>query len=242
MCILFFHAAQKISEYGKDLGIRITAAIDSTLPEFRKLSSNDQQSAVEKIEANLDVFASVVASGGNLSSPNTIAWMACQKLGYTPPSDFFSKLTDEDVIEIYSKDGLHQFANLKFFEICSYTLEQLYTLPWHTLWQREEKDVALLMSLPGIVLSPDHSGTLEVLSRHQKVKESASPFKYETRYQMRFIAPLICRDTHKKMGMIVSERALLEGPLLSPSEEEALLESFYQEQESVGFSADLTLV
>lgn len=242
LCRRFLKASQRFSEYGNMLGIRITAASDYRLPIFRKLFVSDQACAVEKLELNLDIFSSVVASGGNLGNSSTMAWFGCQKLGYVPPSDFFDKITNDDVIQVYSVDGVHRFANLKFFEICSYTLEQLYSLPWPLLWKRDENEMSILMGYVSKIFAPDHKGTLEVLGPEHIVTETSSPFKYETKYHMRHMAPLTDRETQQKTGMIVAEGVILEGPILTASEEESLLRDFYLKQGNEVSLPDLTIV
>jgi hypothetical protein len=48
-----------------------------------------------------------------------------QKLGVHPPSELMSEMRSGEVIEIHNGEFLQVYRNLRFFELCSYTLDDL---------------------------------------------------------------------------------------------------------------------
>ena len=221
----FLQAAIQICEFGKSIGINIIPATDSSLPIFRSLPYAQQLSAVEKLELSCDIYLSISRDKQDLRNPNTLVWMACSKMGLVPPSDFFDKLQDDDIIQVYSKESIHQFANLRFFAICSYTLEQIYSYPWHLLWERNESDLAKLIEAAQKSLEPDQRSVIAVNSRVHRVVEVSSPFKFETEYSLRYIAPLFDSETREKAGFIVAESVKVV-KFVEPHDEERLLNDF----------------
>ena len=62
-----------------------------------------------------------------------------RRLGWTPLSDIFDKIGDEDVVQIYSHKQCAIFQNLNFFKWITFTLEDLYTGAWFELSRRNDE-------------------------------------------------------------------------------------------------------
>ncbi len=227
----FLQAAHLIAKLAHDKGFRVRVAEDTNLPIFRSLAPHTQVEVVDKIEKSCDIYRMAAmspylqASAESFDKTTTLVWAACSRFGLRPPSDFFDKLTDEDVIQVYSQEGIHQFSNLKFFEVCSYTLEQIHCMPWHLLWIRDQGELDFLTNAVISMLGQDQKKTIEFNRPLHVVKEVISPLKYETTYSLRYGAPLFCRETGEKRGLIVSESVKLTH-IYTAEEEERLLREF----------------
>lgn len=237
----FSKAASSLQEHGRKSGIRITPWVNENLPLFSKLSLEKQWTCLNKIEFNKRVFDSIENSSTSLPNTNTVVWKVCSELGCRPPSDFFAGLTNEDVIQIYSEDGVHRFANLNFYEICSYTLEQILCLEWDRLWKRDPIQLERLIQVMHQILRPEQRERIVFNDEPHLVWELESPLRYETHYRLRHAAPLFCRKSGRKVGFIVAEQVKLTNPL-SPDEEERRLSEFALRHAPSNSSCDVPFI
>lgn len=223
----FLGRAIQMSLFGAEIGINITPTYDPRMLIFRALSFEQQLQAVQKIELNCEIFSSIVREKQDLRSSFSIIWKSLSCLGFRPPSDFFDKLSDEDVVQVYSIEGIHRFSNLKFFEMCSYTLEQIYSLPWEKLWHRSQADTDFLMGCAADFLNSENKSTLTYSNPPHRIFEVSSVFRYESLYQLKCGAPLFDRITGERSGFIVCESAQILNRH-TPLEEERMLLEFEQ--------------
>lgn len=221
----FLQRAIKISSFGAEVGIKITPTLNPELLIFRSLPIEQQIAAVQKIDQNCEIFSSVTKNKQDLRNSFSVIWKTLNFLGFRPPSDFFDKLSDEDVVQVYCREGIHRFSNLKFFEVCSYTLEQIYSLPWTDLWKRSEADTKDLLAYVSQILDTEQKTAQIVNMSSHRISEVSSVFRYEANYTLKCIAPLFDRVSGEKSGFIVREGCEILNKHV-PSQEERLLLEF----------------
>jgi hypothetical protein len=222
-------ASSALAAIGRQANYKLIPYHNSTLPLFSKLPADSQQQIVETLEKTHSVYAQVVDESQDVRNPASVVWAAFRTLHILPPSNFFDKLSSDDVIQIYTKDGYHLFANFRFFDLCSYTIEQIYSIPWPQLWHRDESALAGLQQAVSQCLASECNETLMLLDIPHRVCELASPFKYELSYSLKGIAPIWERKPYRKIGFITIEHGqILNSP--SPAREEEMLREFYQNQ------------
>lgn len=115
---------------------------DETLPIYASLAKDAKQRALAHILADIEIFESMLAEKQSLKDSSKHVWRFLRQMNLTPQSDIFDKMSDNDVVEIYIPDETGQrqaFRNLRFLECVSVTLEQLFSLDWRVLCNREEK-------------------------------------------------------------------------------------------------------
>lgn len=225
----FLRAAVQIAAFAQSWGVSVRPAMDKGLPLFRQLPFDQQVQAVRKIELSCSLYASVVRENQDLRDSSSLIWMGCRNFGLRPPSDFFDKLSKDDVIQVYSLDGVHQFSNMRFFEVVSYTLEQIYCYPWPLLWKREPQDTEFLEREAVKIMNPEQRQTIIPEPHSHYVVESSSPLKFETTYSLKCVSPLFDRETKEKKGFIVCEAVTLLSKY-APLDEERMLEEFEQQR------------
>ncbi|HWU44755.1 MAG TPA: hypothetical protein VN132_14990, partial [Bdellovibrio sp.] len=107
------------------------------LPYFSKLPTELKQKVVDHLQFYHDLCVEQVSEGYSIKDSPSFVWRALNKLGLVPRSDLFSHLTNEHIVEIYSAENVQLFRNFKFFEFCSYSLEELLTIEWWGLFERD---------------------------------------------------------------------------------------------------------
>jgi len=202
----FLTAGRKLYQLGSLAGYRIIPTANSGLLLFSALPVETQKTVIKTLEASCRVYSSLIANKTKMRNPSAIVWAAFRELGLVPPPDFFDKIGSDDVIQLYSSDGLHLFASFRFFDLCSYTIEEIYSRPWLELWSRSESALSRLIQIVQQVMAPRQTTTISLNEPSHQVLELASAFKFELSYSLRCIAPLWDKQTHVRAGYIVVER------------------------------------
>jgi len=224
----FLTAGATLQRIGAQAGYRIIPTLDPRLVLFSKLDVATRTRVVELLEVSCQIYAAVIAEHQSVTNSASVIWKAFKTLNLIPPGDFLDKITEGDVIQLYTQDGFHLFVNLRFFEVCSYTLEQVYSLPWVQLWNRDPQALTHLQNLIGRALGPDQRHTAVYSEPAHLVRETESPLGFELSYRVRGIGPIWERRPNRKVGFVIIER----GEILnarSPEEEEQILTRLYNQ-------------
>jgi len=115
---------------------------------------------------------------------------AAHRLGLFIPEEFYDKIQSGDIIEIYSNppDNKQLYSNDEFKKICSYTPEQMATIPYPKLFWRSDETNFELMKRAECVAFQEDNVVPWGLDKHELV-ESLHPRKRTFEMDLRYIAP-----------------------------------------------------
>lgn len=177
------------------------------LPYFRKLSPERKDHVFRNLDFYRTLCSEHINEGYKIQDSKSFTWRALNKLNLVPPSDMFDKLLDEDIVEIYSSESIQLFRNFRFFEVCSYSLEELCCIEWWHLFDRDQEEAKNMVAEIGRLLKGEIRGGFAPDVRPHVTSETQSEEKLVMDYEMRWIAPL---TTNKAIsGYIVLEKAIL---------------------------------
>jgi hypothetical protein len=160
------------------------------LPHFKKLSLTKKRAVVTHLESYMSLCVDHQMERQALRDSKKFTWRALQKFGFTPTSDFLDKISNADVVEIYSEDHTQLFRNFEFFSFCSYTLEELFCLEWWNLFRRDPKvDVQILAMANQIFAGKAPEGFCKNLETHI-LEEAQSQDRFKIKYEMQCYLPL----------------------------------------------------
>ena len=124
--------------YLKEAGTQIRPYRSPDLPLFEALSIPNKQKAISEVKLVLEIFEEVKAEGKTLKDTPTLMWRSLRKLSLVPKSDIFQKIRDGDVVVIYATDHKQIFQNLRFLELVTITLEDVYCSEWFKYTKRPD--------------------------------------------------------------------------------------------------------
>lgn len=180
-------------------------------PYFLNLSLAKKTDVVTHLEFYRDLCQSQVAAGESLRHNKQLTWRALSALGLKPSSDLFNHIEDGDILEIYTRDHFQIFRNLNFFDVCTYSLEELFCLEWWKLFSREQSIINSLMDIANHLLSDScHQGFKPDVQAHV-LTEILTPEKCQIEYMMLYCAPLF--KNRRNEAFICIERARVVEPL-----------------------------
>jgi len=191
----------RYAEFLAEEGTRARPFKDPSLPFFTGLSPDKKVQAIEKMRYALEVFEETRAEGFRLKDSPKLIWRSLRKLGWTPPSDIFDKMGDDDVIAIYDVEHTHVFQNLCFFDWISFSLEELYSTPFYRYARREVWAAEAAYKLAVETVSGEHPVTYVPDIKEHYVEEVGTEelLKFYLRYKC--ISPI--RSGGKIVGSLV---------------------------------------
>lgn len=217
----FVELADSIARIGRQCGVQIVPYRNKSLPFFSKISLESQRKVIAKMGTLQTIYLQTFASIGSFDH-RTLIWTALKHFNLQPPSDFFDKVSSEDVVEIYDDQNVQLFSNLKFFDLCSYTLEEVNCMDWPELWDRDEKAFQEVLEAVRISFSESVTNTVPLAYVPHIITERRSALQLQLKYEMTCIAPAWNRSTKKKEAFIAVERGIILNPP-SIEKEEAFL-------------------
>jgi hypothetical protein len=117
-------------------GLKTIPYSEKSLNAFQNLPSNNQHQIVSDFKNYVDVCEHTLQANFTLKNSKQFLWKMLGRLQLRPTSDVFDEMSDQDIIEIYRTDHTQLFRNLKFLEVCTYPVADLYVRPWTDLYAR----------------------------------------------------------------------------------------------------------
>ncbi len=114
---------------------------ESSLSAWRSYSSERKRKIFEDFCRYSSLIREVLSEGVSLLEHKRVVWAAMRILRMRPPHDAFSFLRDDEVIEIYNRDHIQIFRNVKFFELCGYSVFDVLVQDWPSLYDRKPADI-----------------------------------------------------------------------------------------------------
>jgi hypothetical protein len=183
MCIYYTSLLQRD-------GVHVKPFLDPSLPVFSILSAERKRATIGHILSALEVFEATLAEGTSLRNGRRLMWRAVAQMGFMPQSDAFDKLTETDVITIYSNENVLLFQSLNFFDFVSMTLEQLYSNPWSQCSRREAWAVQKLVQVATSLFSGQIGKTFDPEIPEHYCEEVGTEEMLKFYIHIRLISPL----------------------------------------------------
>ncbi len=135
----FRRSCEEICQILSDYGHQVRPYQDPNLAIFGRLDCARQNQALSDIRIYL---SSIYDTRGLKKNPNLgmqFLWSSLKTYGLKCPHDFFNKISEDCIIELYDLEYKQVWRNFHFFDVCSYTIEQVFCEPWTDRYKRDEK-------------------------------------------------------------------------------------------------------
>lgn len=121
--------------------IRIRPFTATGVPYFAALRSELQDHVLWQLETFIACGRELQDSARSVSDARLLTAAFIRRNHWQAPADFTERIGPDDCVDIYNENHQLIFANLRFFEILSYSLEDLYCRPWMDLFRREDHQI-----------------------------------------------------------------------------------------------------
>jgi hypothetical protein len=190
------------------LGPKVEAASEASLRDFSRLSKVDQDQVMKKL-ANLDevLLCYGEAAKDAPSSTRRVSKRAIEKYRLRIRDNDLELIDEEDVVEMYSVEGLQMFRNLEFLQHCRYSLLEVMMYEWFTLYERAsfvEKD---LYQWQHNVLTQKKA--LPCLFGENFMRERLLEEKRLYSIQFKYLIPVFGADNQDVQGLVLTSKGKL---------------------------------
>lgn len=224
----FVRLVRETVGFAKIAKSRLIGLSGPNLPHFGRLNHVEKLRVIDHLEVFNQICRQVLAEGKSLSDASTITWYALRRLNLIFPSDLFSFIDNSNIVEIYDRDNIQIFRNYNFFDVVSYTLEDLLCRPWPELFARvnNEHTDKLLKTCEKFYRKEITTVTSLSEIGMQRIEECNSPFSFKVDAVVNYLAPVYDKDRYPA-GCIAIETATLTSEVPVGRTAERLLASYY---------------
>lgn len=127
---------------------------------------------------------------------------ALKKFGWRVPAEIYDSLGENDTIEVYGTDLTLRVANLRFVEVCSYSLEDVLQHEFYELFDRDEKIATHLVSSAHAMFGGKTEIQYELGPDHV-VSEKFSDERRKFWVKSRFLSPVF-DNSDRVVGVLYS--------------------------------------
>jgi PAS domain-containing protein len=198
-----------------DEGVSKSPYFSRDLPHFSKLAADEQAEAVRVLGHTLEIFDEVKSAGGSLADTPQLIWRSLRRLNWTPKSDVFDKIEKGDVIEIYSTEHRGLFRNLAFYDLVSYSLEDVFARKWFELFKRDEKKTAEIFQFVDRILRDEFRETTAPGFGHHLCYEMSSPARLHYKMSVKYVSPVYKEGKIAGYVAIETCEVVGKGPILN---------------------------
>ena len=117
-----------------NLDLHTGLSLISIQPNAPDITDEDRNN----IRLNLEIYTDVIKQGLDQENSIDVAQTALNHLNLILPEEFYKKLSANDFVEIYSRDGVQLFRTLNVTKLMTYSLETILTSSFEDLFERDE--------------------------------------------------------------------------------------------------------
>lgn len=201
--------------------------INSSLPYFSRLATGHQIEINRHVRTYFEICLEMTTGGESLRDTPSLLWRMLSRLKLAPTEDLFNQFGQEHVVEIYNDSNVQIFRNFRFFEICSYSLEELFSRQWWELFRRDDQMTQRLFLLASKIFSGEFTGSVRPNIATHIVEEVASSLSFRVETDFECASPLV--GGSKVVAVCAIERAKLLNPALDALDFKKPAESIYEQ-------------
>lgn len=164
---------------------------DASLPFFSKLTPSEQQLIIDQLKNLLEIGWDLHSQEKKITEPANLIRTFFKKFNLHAPAWVVDSITNNDIVDVYSLDSRLIIASLNFFDICTYSVEELFCRPWAELFYREGETHIQIYQLCRSLLNGEITQPVDMtyIPQH-KVRETYSSEERYVILQPRIFSPI----------------------------------------------------
>lgn len=159
----------------------------SDLTSFSRLPLEKQAEILE----HLKLFLQISSEGSNRVENVRKLY---SKRGWIAPGAFFDLIADDMEIEFYNFNNQQIFRNIEFFRLSHRTIEEICTMPWYDLYERDHEITDYMLELTRMLSTGEITGCMSYLTRPHEVRDSNARLRAGPQMGPLFVGPIWDRE------------------------------------------------
>lgn len=208
------HITRIINRNGKN----VLAYNHSNLLIYSRLEVEQQKKVLHDAKVYLESLESFDAVSATTHGPNISIkddykislWSALKYFGLRPMSDLFSYLTQEKIVEVYNSQGIQIWRNFNFFEVCGYSIEEMFCYTWMERYERNDEILQQIFSIMSRFLAGENA-TIKC-DIHNQIKELISTEKLTIDAHHEYVSPFYDKENRYAGFIVVSSAKVSSRP------------------------------
>jgi hypothetical protein len=176
------------------LGIHLVPYTAQSWEAYANLPEETRKNVLSNFSSYYHLMSSSQHAGIELHETKRLVWNILKLVGLRPCHDLLDKIDEQDVIEIYNNEFLQIFRNLKFMEICSYSMLDTLSHSWSELFMRPASITESLIKRVQFTLSGEVKNTLTANVEEHFLHEIFSTRRNFFRINQKYISPVFFPD------------------------------------------------
>ncbi|MCM2352584.1 MAG: hypothetical protein NDI63_03130 [Pseudobdellovibrio sp.] len=179
---------------GKE-GLFVIPFEEPGLPFFSSLTSEQKDVILEQMQTLLEIAQDLQAHNLKVTEPANLIRTFFRKFNLNAPSRVVDSITRHDIVDVWNLDSRLIIASFNFFDICTYSLEELFCRPWAELFSRDNDIHIQIYQLCRSLLNGEITQPVDTtyIPQH-KVRETYAPEKHYAVLQPRIFSPVYAGD------------------------------------------------
>ena len=158
-------------------GIQVRVHDGQGLRFFPHQDEKRAHAVLSAIEDTIRVHREAMAENPSMSQSQLI-WRMMRQHDIRPPDDLFERLSDDLVIEIYSREHVPLYQSMEIFRLCSYSLDEIFGRPWHDLFAHSDNVEQMSLEIFGQALRGEVTGFVNNPFPVHEVREKRTNQRY----------------------------------------------------------------
>jgi len=184
---------KRVQVYLNSVGISKKAFYNKSC--FESLSIDEKKTVIESLKSYCEVIDNTKAITDVQSEDLKFIWSAIKTYKIIPPSDFLETFKEGYLFEVYDQSGKQFFRNFEFFNVCSYSLEEVFCRSWFDLYSRDEAVNKSIMQTAAQLFNGAIKGTVYKPVPSHLLKEIASESLNEAQVELQAFIPMSFKDS-----------------------------------------------
>lgn len=205
----FKQLANRITQITEKYNITLKGYHHESLPYFSRKTPEQKSKILEALEKFYGSMVYTEKEGDSLANQQKILWGFLSAFKCHPNSEMFSRFQPDDVIEIYDLEGFQMWRNLKFMEICSYTIEEMYCLDWSDRYDRDPQILGECTEKLTSLLTEKSPEIYDINIKNYILTEKCSEQCFEIQTQHDWMGRIRDQNGQLKMWIVVSKAKVL---------------------------------
>lgn len=190
----FKSLAQQICAFFLEEGILIRPYSNSQLRFFSTLPQDEQKSILADISTYQKICAAMAKRKNSLKDTRLFTKEALLQLDLRADEKHLEVIENHHLVEIYNLNHTQIFRSFRFFEVSSYTLEDIYCRKWWHLYERSPADEALIQKIVGDFINSSEKTICHVDMPEHFIKEKDTLEHLVVKTQLHWLIPLYRGD------------------------------------------------
>ncbi|WP_409477540.1 hypothetical protein [Pseudobdellovibrio sp. HCB154] len=179
---------------GKE-GLFVIPFEEPGLPFFSSLTREQKDVILEQMQTLLEIAQDLQAHNLKVTEPANLIRTFFKKFNLHAPARVVDSITKHDIVDVWNLDSRLIIASFNFFDICTYSLEELFCRPWAELFSRDNDIHIQIYQLCRSLLNGEITQPVDTtyIPQH-KVRETYAPEKHYAVLQPRIFSPVYAGD------------------------------------------------